>query len=130
MAFLFTGQEDWANHNATLVNLAVPKFDISAQLSLREGLESLGVTDVFQPDVSDFSPMTGAVDGIFLSQAQQGVRVAIDEEGCTAAAYTVMMMAGAAMPQDEVDFTLDRPFLFAVTGADGMTLFMGVVNQP
>ena len=41
-----------------------------------------------------------------------------------------MMMAGAAMPQDEVDFTLDRPFLFAVTGADGMTLFMGVVNQP
>ena len=31
---------------------------------------------------------------------------------------------------DEVDFTLDRPFLFAVTGADGMTLFMGVVNQP
>lgn len=130
MAFLFTGQEGWVNHKATLVNLTVPKFDISAQLSLREGLEALGVTDVFQPDASDFSPMTGAADGIFLSQAQQGVRVAIDEEGCTAAAYTVMMMAGAAMPQDEVDFTLDRPFLFAVTGADGMALFMGVVNQP
>ena len=52
------------------------------------------------------------------------------EEGCAAAAYTVMMMAGAAMPQDEVDFILNRPFLFAVTGADGMSLCMGVVNQP
>ncbi len=25
---------------------------------------------------------------------------------------------------------LDRPFLFAITGADGEPLFIGVVNQP
>ena len=130
MTFLTSGQNNWSNQKSTLVNLVVPKFDISAQLTLREDLEALGITDVFRPDVSDFSPMTGAMDGIFLSQAQQGIRVSIDEEGCAAAAYTVMMMAGAAMPQDEVDFILNRPFLFAVTGADGMILFMGVVNQP
>ncbi len=47
-----------------------------------------------------------------------------------AAAYTVMMMAGAAMPpKDEVDFTLDRPFLFVVTGADSLPLFVGIVNS-
>ncbi len=130
MDLLFSSQENWPNQKDTLVNLAVPKFDISAQLSLKDGLEALGVTDVFQPDRADFTPMTGDRLTVFLSRAQQGVRVAIDEEGCTAAAYTVMMTAGAAMLKDEVDFTLDRPFLFAVTGADGMVLFMGVVNQP
>ena len=58
-------------------------------------------------------------------------RVAIDEEGVTAAAYTVMMMAGAAAPpEEEMDFVLDRPFLFAITGADGLPLFVGVVNRP
>ena len=33
-------------------------------------------------------------------------------------------------PDDEVDFTLDRPFLFAVTGDSDLPLFTGVVNQP
>ncbi|MFQ8765158.1 MAG: hypothetical protein ACLR8U_00460 [Oscillospiraceae bacterium] len=50
--------------------------------------------------------------------------MAIDEEGETAAAYTVMMEAGAAMPPDEkIDFTLDRPFVFAITSQDGSAAF-------
>ena len=50
--------------------------------------------------------------------------------GVTAAAYTVMAEAGATLPPDEeVDFVLDRPFLLAITGADGAPLFAGVVKQ-
>ena len=49
----------------------------------------------------------------------------------TAAAYTVMMEAGAAEPPDEeIDFTLDRPFVFAITSQDGLPLFIGIVNTP
>ena len=61
---------------------------------------------------------------------QHAARVMIDEEGCTGAAYTVFMMAcGAAMPPEEsVDFTADRPFLFLVTNFDGLPLFTGIVN--
>ena len=44
---------------------------------------------------------------------------------------TVMMMCGeAAPPEEEVDFTLNRPFVFAITGTDGLPLFVGVVHQP
>ena len=32
--------------------------------------------------------------------------------------------------EDEIDFVLDRPFLFVITGAQGLPLFVGVVNQP
>ena len=68
---------------------------------------------------------------VYLSQAKHAARVAIDEEGVTAAAYTAMMMCGAgAPPEEEVDFTLDRPFVFAITGTDGLPLFVGVVHQP
>ena len=28
-----------------------------------------------------------------------------------------------------VEFKLDEPFLFAITGADGLPLFAGIVNQ-
>ena len=113
------------------MNLAVPKFDVSSDLNLNAGLQALGVTDVFSDDTADFSPMIENADGVFLSSAKHAARVAIDEEGVTAAAYTVMMEAGAAEPPDEeIDFTLDRPFVFAITSQDGLPLFIGVVNTP
>ena len=75
--------------------------------------------------------LAGNTQGIFVSQAKHGVRVAVDEEGVTAAAYTLMSMAGAGEPPaDEIDFTLDRPFLFALSDRQGLPLFTGVVNQP
>ena len=113
------------------IDLSVPKFDISADTEFSAALHALGVTDVFDADTADFSPLTDNADGIFLSQAKHAARVAIDEEGVIAATYTVMAAAGAAMPPEErVDFTLDRPFLFAVTGGSGAVLFAGIVNTP
>ena len=56
--------------------------------------------------------------------------MSIDEEGCTATAFTLMAADRMSMPpEEEVDFTLDRPFLFLITGQDGTILFAGVVNQ-
>ncbi len=69
------------------------------------------MTDVFDAGKADFSPLTDKADAIFLSQAKHAARVTIDEEGVVAAAYTVMVACGAALPPDErVEFTLDRPF--------------------
>lgn len=130
MAFLLARGE-WADSKALTVNLSVPKFDVASDVSLIDGLKALGVTDVFDSAVSDFSPMTADTDEIYVSQAAHAARVAIDEEGCTAAAYTVMAAAGSGMPpEEEVDFVLDRPFVFAVTSRDGLPLFAGVVNRP
>ena len=73
--------------------------------------------------------MTDDVDMIWLSGAEHAAMVKIDEEGVTGAAYTDLAMAGAGMPQNEVDFVLDRPFVFAVASPDGSILFAGVVQN-
>jgi serine protease inhibitor len=113
-----------------LVNLSVPKFSVSAKTDLLDAIASMGVTDVLDPSVSDFSPLTEEVPEIFLSQAEHAALVEVDEDGVTGAAYTVLAMAaGAALIEDEIDFTLDRPFLFIITGRDGSVLFSGVVNN-
>jgi len=120
---------DWTDQKTLRVNQYIPKFDISSDADLINGLQALGVTDVFDMAEADFSPLTDLPAAI--SQVKHAVRVAIDEEGVTAAAFTAMMMMGAARPPaEEMDFILDRPFLFAITGTDGVVLFMGVVNQP
>lgn len=130
MDFMMSGHA-WENRKNVMVHLTVPKFDVTSQLELTDGLKALGITDVFDSSAADFTPMTTDLDGIYVSQVRHDARAAIDEEGCTAAAYTVMPMDGAGMPPgDEVDFTADRPFLFVITGASGQPLFVGVVNNP
>ncbi len=130
LELLETANNEWENKTRLVVNVTVPQFDVSSQTKLRPGLEALGVTDVFSAAKADFSPTTDA-EGLFVSQATHGVRVKIDEQGCEGAAYTMLVLAGAAPPpNEEVDFTVDRPFLFVLTGANDLPLFVGIVNQP
>ncbi len=133
MDFLVTADKnDWENQKFLIVHESIPKFDVASQFDLGDGLKALGVTNVFDPEKSDFTPMTTDVDvPIILSQADHAARVVIDEEGCTAAAYTVLMADGmGSPPEEEVDFTLDRPFLFCITGGNDLPLFIGIVNHP
>ena len=116
------------NCKSLIIDLALPKFDLTASQDLKETLTSLGVTRMFT-GAADFSNLTDE-DGVYVSSAQHDARVKINEEGCEAAAFTVMMLSKSSMPPDErMEFRVDRPFLFVVTGIDGLPLFMGLVNQ-
>ncbi|MCD8340618.1 MAG: hypothetical protein LUC87_00495 [Clostridiales bacterium] len=121
---------EWEGCDYCQVNLSLPKFDVSADLNLQDGLEALGVTDVFDADVADFSPLSDVA--AVLSTATHAARVIVDEEGVEAAAYTVFTADAAELeaPLEEIDFVLDRPFLFVITGDTDTILFVGVVNQP
>lgn len=122
---------DYPNQKYLIVNFSLPKFDISSDIDLTDGLKALGITDIFDVVKSDFSALTESADGIILTKADHAARVTVDEEGVKAAAYTVLMMAGSAAPPDEkIDFVLDRPFIFVITGNSGLPLFVGVVNNP
>ena len=124
------------NHKYMKVNLSVPKFDIQASGDLKEDVQALGITNIFDPGKSDFSASVKTDPGsfppfVYLEAVNQATRVAIDEEGVTAASYIEMPGAGAAMPPEEIiDFVLDRPFLFVIANRYGIPLFAGVVNEP
>ena len=120
-----------AENKTYQVNLSVPKFDVDGEQDLVKGLMGLGVTDVFDAGRSDFTPLTEDVEHLEVSEITHAARVKVDEEGCEAAAYTVIMVeTTAAMEQDEeIDFVVDRPFLFYISNGNGLPLFAGVVNQ-
>ena len=124
--------EKYVNISRADISLSLPKFDVSADLNLIAGLKALGITDVFNSAASNFSPMTTDAEKIVIGQAKHAARVKIDEEGCEAAAYTVMMAEATAMMEQppKVNFTLDRPFLFAVTATENLPLFVGAVQTP
>ena len=129
-------QEDYSKY--MLVNLSLPKFDVASSADLKTGLQSMGITDIFDIGRADF---TQAVQSettvpVHITSVNQAARVTIDEEGVKAAAYIEIPGAGAAAPPEEIiDFILDRPFLFVIAdysfdGTHGLPLFAGVVNTP
>ena len=127
LTFLSSSQKE-KNTKSALVHYSVPKFDVSSDLDLKNGMKNLGITDVFDSARSDFSSLVDS-SGIEVTNAQHSARVTIDEDGCTAVAFTYLCGATGGIP-DEIDFTLDRPFLFAITSDVGLPLFVGIVNQP
>ena len=114
------------------VTFQVPKFDFVHHTDLLDGLQELGVKDAFNPDKANFTPLFPE-DGHSISRAQHDARVAIDEEGCVASALSVILydgFGGIYLEIEEVDFILDRPFLFAITDYDGAPMFTGIVDRP
>lgn len=127
---LIFSESTYKNKALMEIEASIPRFDLSTQIDLRNGMQSLGIRRVFDPSCSDFTPSVKNADGIFITDAKHGVRVAIDEDGCTAAAYTVITMGTESVPPEyqKVEFTVDRPFLFVIRSEVGLPLFVGVVN--
>ena len=123
------GDDGYENSKyGVIITLSVPKFDVSSGSDLTDGLKKLGVTDVFDDSVSDFSPLTGE-SGMYVGKVSHNARVKIDEQGVEAAAYTAILVCGSSMPTEYADFICDRPFIFVITNTDGAVLFMGAVNS-
>ncbi len=119
------------NHKWMKVNLSIPKFDFSASVDLKDALKEIGLTKIFEPIGNDFSPSIDSEYPVYLDSIQQSSRIAIDEEGVTAATYILLEFgAGAAEPPDEIiDFVLNRPFVMAICSGQ-IPLFVGAVNLP
>lgn len=128
---LFTTVYDNGRAERAKIKWSVPKFDVSSDLELSDVLKSLGVTDAFDASLADFSPLAEFDEPVSVTKVQHAARVTVDEQGCEAAAFTAIMNdATAALPEElpTVEMNLNRPFAFAITGTDGLPLFVGAVN--
>ena len=117
----------WSQTQQAEVDLSLPKFDVSSDLDLLDALAQLGMTDVQTPGAADFTPLTTANQlPLALTEAKHAARVKIDEDGCEAAAYTILSVCEtAAMPPEEiVEFKRDEYVKEGVT-ADSIAKLKG-----
>ena len=122
--------ESWENRKDVTINLRLPKFDVTSTMDLIDALRAMGVTDCFDSEKADFTPLSEQ-PGIWVRAVQHGARLLVDENGVRAASYVELAAAAESIPpEEEVDFTLDRPFIFLLTSSDNIPLYTGVVNQP
>jgi serpin B len=113
------------------VAVALPRFRQRTSAALIPVLRQLGVQDAFT-DAADFSGITRA-ERLLIGAVVHQAYIDVDEQGTEAAAATAVTMRPMALRRgpEPIPFTVDRPFLFAITDtATGLPLFLGQVTRP
>lgn len=112
------------------IRLALPRCAVRTSLPLVSELQRAGLRRVF----SDAAELGGIGDNLYVSAAMHEAVVKLDELGCEAAAATAAMVSVTSMPMGEpepLEFTIDRPFIFAIRVAQsGVPLFVGQLLKP
>lgn len=126
---IITNPNDWQNISSCRVSLSIPKMDISCDNDLIDLLKTMRVCDIFDISKADFSPLDKN-NSLFINKALQSFRLSLDENGIKAASYTVMGIARCSLlPEEIIEFNLNRPFILALTNEDNAVLFMGIINN-
>lgn len=112
------------------VVLGFPKFELNTTLdTLKEELEALGMSDMFNPGAADFSGIAD-VD-LFVQSVVHKAYILVNEEGTEAAAATGISTGVTSAPPPPVTMTVDKPFLYFIRHLPtGNCLFMGRVVDP
>jgi serpin B len=114
------------------VNVHLPRFTMTSEFSLKDVLESMGMSLAFS-DKADFSRMS-TEEQLSISAVIHKAFVDVNEEGTEAAAATgVAMRATAAIssPEEPVEFRADHPFVFLIRDNRSQSiLFLGRLVNP
>jgi serpin B len=112
-----------------IVEVSIPQFKIETTHKLNEPIQALGMTDMFDCGLADFSGLSGQA-GLSVSSIVQKAFIEVNEEGTEAAAATAVICIRKCF-QYNPTFTCNRPFLFAIRdNITGMILFNGRVVNP
>ncbi|TYQ13072.1 UNVERIFIED_CONTAM: serine protease inhibitor/Leucine-rich repeat (LRR) protein [Acetivibrio alkalicellulosi] len=116
-------------YERNLVRIRMPRFKIEYGVKgLKESLMDLGMEKAFS-SLADFSDISNM--GFFIDNVLHKSVIEVDEYGTEAAAVTVIIAPGSAMPMpNPPEFFADRPFMFIIADNEYDTiLFMGKVDS-
>ncbi len=149
MALMLHGKQTEDNYRQDInVNYFVPRFDMSCETDLEDGLIDMGLEKLFDRENTDFNILSNSNMPVYVSSILNRTRLKIDEDGCEGASLTEILLgpATSTRPPDidveEINLVFNRPFLVAVvnnhteyednvlTVQDSLPLFVGIVNDP
>ena len=125
--------ETWTNNFAQTddVDIKLPKFKFEYEKKLNDILIDMGMGIAFGGN-ADFTGINKN-GGLAIDFVKHKTFVDVNEEGTEAAAVTIVGIRYTSVGNnpEEIPFTVNKPFLFAVTEKDTEAiLFIGKVSKP
>ena len=124
------------NRQTKLVNLKLPKFEITFEKKLNESLKNIGLKECFDEEKANFSKMgtTTAGGNLYIDLVFQKAKIIVDEEGTEAAAVTEVLIkeeCASIIDEEPINVYFDEPFLYMIMDMEtGAPVFMGILDQP
>ena len=115
----------------TAVVCGIPEFRTDSSMSLKETLQAMGVTDLFDAERADLQDLAVSEAGnIWIAQALQRSVIEVDRHGTKAASISLFGGNDSAAPM-ETEVILNRPFVYAVVDDQShLPVFLGVMMDP
>lgn len=113
-----------------LETIRLPKFKYEDDYSLKAPLSELGMMSAFDPDMADFSGMTGNKT-LYIGKVIHKSFIEVDEVGTEAVAATAVVIGKNVSIDRPKNFVANRPFIFLIREKKtGNILFMGRIVDP
>ena len=120
----------------TTVNVKLPKFKAERTLLLRQHLVTMGMKNMFDDSLADFSGIDGT-EQLFVSEVFHKTLIDVNEKGGEAAGAEInsilrnSVRSEIARTEKIIPFVANHPFIFYVRDkTTGMLLFQGRVSNP
>lgn len=115
----------------TAVVCGIPEFRTDSSMSLKDTLQDMGVTDLFDAERADLRDLAVSEAGnIWINKALQRTVIEVDRHGTKAASISLFSGGDAAGPM-ETEVILNRPFVYAVVDDQShLPVFLGVMMDP
>lgn len=115
------------------LDIYIPKFSFDYELSLKDDLKKLGITDAFNSNLADFSNMS-TKKPLWVGEALHKANIDVTEKGVKAAAVTVIYMTDGmslAYENKPIEIKIDKPFMYLIRDKKTSEIwFVGTVYEP
>lgn len=124
-----------ANKQTYIVNLKLPKFEVTFDEKLNNSLINMGLTECFDEGKANFDQLGKTIDGdkLFINLVRQKAKIIVDEEGTEAAAATEVLMCerGALIETELKELYFNEPFIYIILDLETeIPLFIGILDNP
>lgn len=130
--------EDSKDGVVTEIRGFIPKFKFEYDLKLKEDLQKLGVTDIFEQGKANLTGISKDKD-VYIDKAIHKANIEFTQDGIKAAAATMFGGLGAGgdfdylyeVPVELIDLTFDKPYMFIIRDKEtNENWFTGTVYEP
>lgn len=116
----------------------IPMFKFDYKLNLKNDLNSLGITSVFDSNKASLGNLT--TDKAYINDVSHQANIEFSNDGIKASAATIAGGAGGGscgydysfdVPVQKIDLTFNKPYMFMIRNKDTKEVwFMGTVYEP
>lgn len=130
--------ENFKEGVVTKITGYIPKFKFEYDLNLKEDLQQLGITNIFEEGKANLTEICDD-EATYINEAVHKANIEFTQDGIKAAAATGFGGAGAGnsfdymfdIPIEEIDLTFDKPYMFLIRDKEtGEIWFTGTVYEP